>query len=246
MISVCIPLYNGEKYIRKQLDSILCQLSSDDEIILSDDGSTDSTLEIINSYNDPRLKLLIHKKEANNFTGYYNTLFTINRNIQYALSNAKGDIIFLSDQDDIWLENKVKLFCESLSHADLVVGNCMAMDKDSVVIASYFDNFIKPSKSLIRTLYKSSFHGCCMAFRREILRTALPFPCLPIGHDTWIGIVAMCKYRIEFLSEITLIYRIHESNVSVSNFLKSTNSLYFKIKYRIYLCLAILKYFSRK
>lgn len=95
MISVCMATYNGEEYIKEQLESILCQLGEMDEIIISDDGSTDNTLNIIESYNDSRIKIHIN-------TGKHGFVY----NFENALQKAKGEYIFLSDQDDIWLPEK--------------------------------------------------------------------------------------------------------------------------------------------
>src|SRR5688572_19081887 len=113
MISVCIPTFNGEKFIHRQLESIISQLSPDDEIVISDDSSSDNTLNIIKSLNDSRIKLL----DNNHFR---NPIF----NLENALKHAKGDFIFLADQDDLWKENKVPLLLKKLNNYDLVLSNC--------------------------------------------------------------------------------------------------------------------------
>ena len=100
IISVAMATYNGEKFIKKQLDSILCQLDMQDEIIISDDGSTDNTLNIIKSYNDNRIKI---------FEGPHNG---VKQNFANAISKSQGEYIFLSDQDDIWVKNKVTIILE--------------------------------------------------------------------------------------------------------------------------------------
>ena len=95
MVSVCMATYNGGKYIKEQIDSILGQLSNNDELIISDDNSTDDTVDIINRISDSRVRLFFNKQK-----GYTN-------NFENALKQVRGDIIFLSDQDDIWMDNKV-------------------------------------------------------------------------------------------------------------------------------------------
>ena len=97
MISICLITYNGEKYINEQLDSILCQLSADDEVVVSDDGSTDRTLSIIRDYNDNRLRIISN-------SGKHGVVY----NVENALREVKGDYIFLADQDDVWLPGKVE------------------------------------------------------------------------------------------------------------------------------------------
>ena len=92
MISICITTYNGEKYIKEQLDSIICQINHDDEIIVSDDGSTDATLSIIAAYNDKRIKVFHHDSSS------ITTTFPLDKpthNFEYAITKAQGDIIFL-------------------------------------------------------------------------------------------------------------------------------------------------------
>ncbi len=96
--SVCIATFNGGRYLREQLDSILSQLSAEDEVIISDDGSVDDTWDILTEYaeKDRRIKL---------FSGPRQGLIA---NFGYAIQQTKGELIFLADQDDVWLETKVK------------------------------------------------------------------------------------------------------------------------------------------
>lgn len=101
-ISVCMATYNEAKYIREQLESILCQLSEDDEIIVSDDGSTDGTIDIIMSYHDNRVKVLHHISSPGS------SFVKATRNFENALLHAHGDYI-LADQDDVWHKNKVSV-----------------------------------------------------------------------------------------------------------------------------------------
>ena len=106
MISVCIATYNGEKYLRKQLDSILNQLEYNDEVIISDDGSSDETLNIISSYNDKRIHVFHNKGEHG-----------VVKNFENGLNHVLGDYIFLCDQDDIWKSNKVQVVLNELKDA---------------------------------------------------------------------------------------------------------------------------------
>lgn len=107
MISVCMATYNGGRFIKEQIDSILPQLSQYDELIVSDDGSTDRTLEIIASYKDERIKVFHHQKTGNKYYPTLKVCYSTN-NFENALKQAKGDYIFLCDQDDIWEKNKVE------------------------------------------------------------------------------------------------------------------------------------------
>ncbi len=96
MLSVCIATYNGAKYINKQVESILLQLGIDDEIVVSDDGSIDQTISILESFGDERIKIFRN-------TGRHGVVSYF----ENALNHSSGEVIFLSDQDDIW--NKKKL-----------------------------------------------------------------------------------------------------------------------------------------
>ena len=93
MISVCVTTYNGSLFLKEQIDSILCQLNKDDEIIISDDGSIDNTISIIESYNDCRIKIFYHTTIKNQYRFDLTT-----RNFENALFQAKGDYIFFADQ----------------------------------------------------------------------------------------------------------------------------------------------------
>lgn len=155
--------YNGESYLYRQLASILEQLQYNDEVIISDDGSTDDTLKIIASFQDKRIKLLRNPNERSPVS-----------NFQHALLHASGEYIFLSDQDDIWFPNKVNGVLQILKDYDLVVHDCNLQYKDQI-IGNHF-KIRKSGKGLFKNLFKNRFLGNCMAFRRGILKYALPFP----------------------------------------------------------------------
>ena len=104
MVSVCMATKNGAKFIREQLDSILAQLDPSDEIIISDDASTDETISLIESYNDNRIRLLKNKLSVG-----------ISRNFEISLNVSKGEFIFLADQDDVWAPNKVEVMKMNLN-----------------------------------------------------------------------------------------------------------------------------------
>lgn len=202
MISVCIATYNGEKYIKDQLDSILLQLRENDEIIVSDDGSSDTTIEIVNSCSDTRIKI------------FHNSFKNLILNFEFALKQAKGDYIFLSDQDDIWLPNKVEVCLAHLINSDIVVSNCKVVNQDLEIINESFFELNNSRQGLISNLIKNSYLGCCLAFRKELLIIALPFPKAIPMHDIWLGFVAELFYKPIFIKEPLVLYRRHGSNES--------------------------------
>lgn len=230
MISVCIATYNGEKYIKEQIDSILPQLSNNDELIISDDNSTDRTIEIIQQINDSRIKIFFNKEK-----GYTS-------NFENALKKVNGDIIFLSDQDDIWTSNKVEVCKNQLNNFDLVVSDCKIInDRNEIISDSYFE-IRSVKKTALGNIFKFSYLGCCLAFRSEILKKALPFPSNRelCTHDNWLFLVGSFLFKHKVLKDKLIFYRRHESNVSTGGLI-STTSTFFKIKYRIYLCFFLIK-----
>lgn len=242
MISVCMATHNGGKYIKEQLNSILCQLGNDDEIIISDDDSTDDTIAIIEKLNDPRIKVYRHQPEQNNYSGTLRTCFVVGKNAAHALKQASGDIIFLADQDDVWLENKVATFVHHLEKYDLVLSDCIITDENlTTLYPSHFGVFGYPKTNIVQTIYKTKFLGCCLAFNRTLLYRVLPFPPEPIMHDVWIGLLA-CRYgKIKIEKTPCVLYRRHTGNASISVEKKKT-SLGFKLIYRFFLLRAFIRY----
>ena len=235
-ISVCIATYNGEKYIKEQLDSIICQLGEDDEIIISDDESNDNTIQIIENFKDPRIKIFSHS--PNRKTKYRFDLTT--RNIENALSKAQGDFIFLADQDDIWVENKAKKIIPLFEKYSLILHDCTIIDNSKKVLHESYFKLIKSKSGIINNLIKNSYLGCCMAFKKSILKKSIPFPISPIPHDIWIGLIAELKENVFFSNEKLIQYRRHENNLSSSS-LKSNNSICFKLKYRFFILKNLIK-----
>lgn len=228
-ISICIATYNGEKYIKEQLDSILCQLNINDEIIVSDDSSTDRTLSIIESYNDDRIKILVNQK-------FHSPIY----NFENAIKKATGQYIFLCDQDDIWLPNKVKSMMHYLSDYDLVVSNCMIVDADLRVISNSFFREISSGNGFWRNWVKNTYLGCCMAFNRSICSYILPFPQKIAMHDIWIGLSVELHGASLFLDQPLMLYRRHGGNVSFGAE-KSEYSFIYKVQYRMYMLFQLLK-----
>ncbi|MGM9694426.1 MAG: glycosyltransferase family 2 protein [Alloprevotella sp.] len=221
MISVCIATYNGEAYIAAQLQSIATQLSPDDEIIISDDGSTDSTLRIIDSLDIPNIKVFHHKSTGHSAA-----------NFEHALKQSQGEFIFLSDQDDCWCSNKVKVMMCALKDHACVVSDCYITDQNLNIIHDSFystsgTHFTKWKNLLLRNGYL----GCCMAFRRDVLRKALPFPKNVPMHDIWIGNIAAMSFDVTFLPDRLIYYRRHGQNATSTGG-DSVSTLWQKITYR--------------
>ena len=222
MISVCVTTYNGERFIREQIDSILRQLSSDDEIIVSDDGSTDDTISIINSIDDKRIRIIEGPRKH-----------SPTQNFECAMKEAKGDYIFLADQDDVWKPNKVEVCMKWLQEYDCVVSDAEVTDSNlNPLYPSLYAIMQVRQGRIYNTIWKNGYTGCCMAFRRNVLNASMQFPKDIPMHDIWIGNVAAYKYNVKFISDKLVLFRRHEDTISC-NGKGSRFSLCQKIKFRI-------------
>lgn len=221
MISVCIATYNGARYIGEQLASILKQLSAEDEVVVSDDGSTDGTIDIVRSLNDRRIRIVDGPRR------HSPTL-----NFERALRNAKGEYVFLADQDDVWLEGKVRRCMEELQECDCVVSDARVTDSSlNTTSESLFQLMHVRRGRLSNLLWRNGYTGCCMAFKREVLSKALPFPTDIPMHDIWIGNVAAFCGRLRFIDDRLLLFRRHDATASC-NGKGSSYSLWQKLSFR--------------
>ena len=221
MISVCIATYNGERFIREQIDSILRQLSSDDEIIVSDDGSTDDTISIIDSINDKRIRIIEGPRKH-----------SPTPNFECAMKVAKGDYIFMADQDDVWKPNKVEVCIEWLHKYDCVVSDAEVTDSNlNPLYPSLYTIMQVRQGRIYNTVWKNGYTGCCMAFRRNVLKASLPFPKNIPMHDIWIGNVAAYKYNMKFIADKLIMFRRHNETISC-NGKGSKYSIWQQMKFR--------------
>jgi len=229
MISVCMATYNGESYIKEQIQSILPQLKDGDELIVSDDGSTDNTLEIVFSFESLKIRVL---------QGPQNGLI---KNFENAINAAKGDYIFLCDQDDIWLENKVNVFKTAFENgADLIVSDCRVVDANAKIINESFFSLRNSRLGFLPNLLRNGFLGCCMAFKAELKPKILPFPKNIPMHDWWIGLVASLYGEVVFINQPLILYRRHGNNASPTGD-KSSFSLMTQAAHRLSLCFYLMK-----
>jgi glycosyltransferase involved in cell wall biosynthesis len=206
-ISVCMAAYNGAKYIRVQLLSILKQLGLNDQLVVVDDGSTDDTVQIIKSFNDSRIQL--HTNAVN---------IGVVRTFDRALHLAQGDLIFLSDQDDRWYDNKVTFIREIFSSqcVDLIVHDATIVEGNHIIGSSLFKYGYRSSAGIIKNLIHNTFTGCCMAFKRDILSKVLPIDArISLYHDAWIGILTeYFGYKIAFIDVPLIEFNRHGQNAS--------------------------------
>lgn len=198
---------NGERYLRDQLASILKQLGPEDELVVSDDSSTDATLAIVRSFADPRIRLL---------TG--NRFFSPITNFENALRHAAGEIIALADQDDVWLGDKLatirRHLTEKRGRPALIMTDAYIIDGAGNRTGQTLFERQPPKQGILANLYDNTFTGCALAFTRELLEVALPFPPGIPMHDSWLGLLALRHGTVEFVGTRTMEYRRHGANVS--------------------------------
>lgn len=210
-ISVCMATYNGEKYIIEQITSILEQLSSDDEVIVVDDSSNDNTVKILQDLNDSRIQIYLNDRNRGH-------VFSFSR----AISLANNDIVFMSDQDDIWIKGRVLLMVKKLLDTGslLVSSNFEFMDMNGKKIYEPV-NRMKSSNSCehlknILGIFagKTNYCGCAMAFRKNMVKLILPIPSFVESHDLWIPLASNLIGSNAHLDEKTLRKRVHNNNVT--------------------------------
>ena len=203
MISVCLATYNGSAHVEAQLRSVLEQLSHEDEVVVADDGSTDLTVFIVNAIGDARVRVVATAGRVG-----------VIKNFERAITASRGDYIFLCDQDDVWLPGKVEQCVAALQSHLLVVTDCRVVDSQLNEIAPSFFRLRDSGSGLLHNLWKNSYLGCCMAFRKDLLEYVLPFPHGIPMHDMWLGMIAETKGKVGFLASPLLLYRRHALNAS--------------------------------
>lgn len=244
-ISVCIATYNGARYIEEQILSVLNQLDENDEIIVSDDNSTDNTVKLIEQIKDKRIKIYFNEINQNNTI---KPIYKATKNFENSLIQAEGDIIFLCDQDDIWEPNKVAYSLNILENAKsiLLVHNAIIFDEIKGEKENTYFTTVKSGDGVFKNIFRNTYLGCCMVFKKELLQYAIPFPKNLHAHDMWLGIIAEIYGSSVFIDKTLIKYRRHSSNVTMSSG-RSKNSLFFKIKFRVkFLFQLIITLFKRR
>lgn len=214
MISIAMATYNGGRFLREQLDSILNQTLSDFELVITDDNSSDDTLLILREYErkDRRIHVFVNEVRL----GYLG-------NFSRAMSCCKGDFIALCDQDDLWKSNHLEVLYRGIGEKVMICGNSELIDAEGTLIGmsvSERESLVKfPTDSLdvaMRILYNhNTFFGHNMLFRRSLLEIILPFPNGVSYHDTWMSTLSCFMGGFVYTEEIITYYRMHSDNLSL-------------------------------
>lgn len=204
-ISIAMATYNGGKYLREQLDSFLVQTRLPDELVITDDCSTDDTLTIIQAFaSKAPFEVRCTKNEKNlGYTGNFNE----------ALIKTNGDLVFLSDQDDVWFPEKL----ERMERYALDEPTALVLINDAALTDADLNDtgLTKQGQISSAGMTNSSFvMGCCLVVRRELLNLCLPIPRDYKGHDGWIVKMAEGVDRKRVVLDVLQFYRRHDENKS--------------------------------
>lgn len=207
-ISIAMAVYNGAKYIREQLDSIYSQSRLPDEVIISDDHSTDGTVAILEEY---------HKKYGLKYT-VNSTNLGVNKNFELALRNTTGDYVLLSDHDDVWFSNKVETLVDAIMEREqpgepcLICSRVIDVDSQLRPMANRYTNTDGKEKDWTYNLCGGFTQGCTMIVNRTAVEKVLPLPS-QFMFDAYIGLTVNMTGQWYDICEPLMYYRHHSSNV---------------------------------
>lgn len=210
-VSVCLAAYNGESYIVDQVISILSQLGSNDELLIADDCSVDNTVSLLEAVSDERVVIMKNKINL----GYI-------KNFESLLGKSKGEYVFLSDQDDLWVPGRVNkmIAASNRTGKSVVVGRyCVlgSISENKENICSLNETSSNQRFSGLSAFFLGigpSNFGSCMMLKRASLRYIYPFILNKVSHDHHIAILSNLKKDVCYLNEVVTYRRVHGSNLT--------------------------------
>lgn len=212
-IDILLATYNGEKFLKEQLESILNQTYNNFNLIISDDNSNDSTFQILNEYAKKDNRIIIFKQSEN---------IGVISNFEFLISKVTSNYFMFSDQDDIWDKEKIEKSFNKLKETDsdiIFTDLTVVDDKLNILYNSYwtlkgFRNKIL-KYNCFEALYLNNYvTGCTMLMKKEIIEKVLPLPKKSkyILHDYWITLITSQNGKVNYLDEPTIKYRQHKNN----------------------------------
>ena len=203
LISIVMATYNGEKYLREQVDSLLAQSYPSLEFIFVDDASSDSSLAILQEYalNDSRIHIVANPVNQ----GLLATFET-------GIRTTKGEMIALSDQDDVWMPEKISLLAGAIGSHSMIYADSALTDATGARTGKFSDqNHLCDYPTALHYVFGTKAMGHAMLFKREIIDIALPFPDY-VGHDYILGFTAAALNGVVYFPQTLVNYRQHSSN----------------------------------
>lgn len=231
MKSVAMAFYNGAKYIDEQIRSILENMGEEDELVISVDDASDGSEELLKNWTktDQRIHVIQGPGKG------------VVKNFENAMKHCHGDIIFLSDQDDVWKKDKIKKIEKIFedSKVTAVVHNAEIVDENLSPLGETTFQWRDSGVGFWKNMKKNSYIGCCMAVRRSVLKRILPIPDNIWIHDQWIGLLSEQLGKVVFLEEPLIDYRRHGGNVtelthgSITSMIKKRYHMIMEINHRV-------------
>lgn len=212
-VSIALTTYNGERFLREQLDSVLAQTIPFTELIVVDDRSTDHTWDILCEYSEKDTRIRLYRNEKN--YGYL-------KNFEKALSLCSGEYIALCDQDDIWLPEHLEVLLTGIRDKCLAAGDAIIVDSVGSSTGRKLSRTLNldyvPANSLAKAFfiffYRSPYHGMTMLMKKDFLEKALPIPQELKYHDIWFGSLACFYGGLNYIDTPVTLYRRHSNAVS--------------------------------
>lgn len=211
-VDILLATYNGEEYLREQIDSILNQTHTEFRLLISDDGSKDSTRKILEEYKNKDSRVEVFMQEKN---------LGVVKNFEFLLGKVDAKYYMFSDQDDIWKENKIEKSLNKIEEGfDLVYSDLEVVDENlNVTYNSYWKlkgiyNKIKKYNNF-ESLYLNNFvTGCTIISRKDLIKDVLPLPNTSkyVLHDYWISLIISQNGKISYVEEPLIKYRQHKNN----------------------------------
>ena len=213
-IDILLATYNGEKYVGEQIESILSQTYKNINLIISDDKSQDNTRKILEEYAKKDERITVYFQEKN--LGYI-------KNFEFLINQVKSEYFMLSDQDDVWLPEKVEKSIKKLKeeNADLVFADLEVVDKDLNTMYPSFNDFMKLTRKInkCQKSYKMNYlyncvTGCTLLARSKTIEEFMPIPNKSkyLVHDHWIALMISLNGKLAYIPEKLIKYRQHGDN----------------------------------
>lgn len=214
MISIALATYNGEKYLKQQLDSIFSQTYPDFELIIGDDCSKDNTINIINEYISKGKKIKLIQNTSN---------LGFKKNFESIISHCNGDYIAFCDQDDIWTNDHLEVLINNIENNLLICANAALIAQDSTNLGLttkecyLIPDSLNSDNALAYLLHTNFCQGTASLISKDLLKTASPIPENIGFHDWWLALVSSLTKQIKYIDNIVLYYRQHNSSVTKSS-----------------------------
>jgi glycosyltransferase involved in cell wall biosynthesis len=218
-VAIAMATYNGSRYVARQMDSLFSQTTSDWVLLIRDDGSTDETVVIVKKYQEAHPGKIVVVEDGQKNLGPRD-------NFGRLIESAETDYLMFCDQDDVWLPDKIERTLTKMQKLEqefgcdiplLVHTDMTVADEDLRPIAASFWEYQKmdPKRGehFQRIFIGNVANGCTVMINRKLREMALPIPQGAIMHDWWLALIAAAFGKVDYITEQTVLYRVHSRNV---------------------------------